>query len=602
MPCFSACPKRTQKHAQQEESFGRAKTAARSDSDVTFPKYACKKPNQYMKCHNVFYTQTLMPREVRTSLPPKVQLPPKELERLKAASKVVTLEDRLDDLMRKEMEMRRLEEEAERTREHFKKIDDARKKKAEEIALVQKGEEVQDKLQVLEKAFLAKHEQEEEVKKVNRIILDAKCHAVRDAQIQEKSKLFKELRREEIRLEQQVIERAMKSLNAEDDQFDKKQEEKQKYAEEIKKQLLERENQRFLEAERIEKEAKMLREINEAFKRDEQRQQQLAKERRLKFRDELAQVVEMSNVFKRMLCEQERTTEMKIAAYMREKDERFRALAHEKKLQKQEHDRKHQRLFNLAQKALESRSQRDEITYLRQREHLEREYRQKEKEAAMKKRQIEKELSDAREHQLQETKHRQALQIARAEQDFNVLVERLKKEEEEDRKLDLERQRKRNCYRMDIIRQMGDKEMERRRLLDLERSEASAWRERERQRDANIKAVINAKLAAMRDACLPEKIINHKASELERGKVTGAKENSSFYFKKKKEKYDEEDEELALLLSLVAKRRLAIRDDIRPMPMHFSKCGAKRAADTGLSQLGQAQSIGFLAVEIPNIS
>ncbi|KAI9581478.1 cilia- and flagella-associated protein 45 [Glossina fuscipes] len=516
MPCFSACPRRVQKHIQEQEPVGRAKTAERSVSDINVPKYVCKKPSQQLKCHNVFYTQSLLPREVRVSVPRKVQLPRKELERLKGASKVVTLEDRLDDLMKKEKEMKRLEEEAERTRERFKKIDDARKKKAEEIALVQKGEQVQGKLQVLEKAFLAKHEQEEEVKKVNRIILDAKCHAVRDAQIQEKSKLFKELRREEIRLEQQVIERAMKSLNAEDDQFDKKQEAKQKYAEEIKKQLLERENQRFLEAERIEKEAKMLREINEAFKRDEERQQQLSKERRLKFRDELAQVVEMSNVFKRMLCEQERTTEMKIAAYMREKDERLRSLAHEKKLQKQEHDRKHQRLFNLAQKALESRSQRDEITYLRQREHLEREYRQKEKEAAMKKRQIEKELSDAREHQLQETKHRQALQIARAEQDFNVLVERLKKEEEEDRKLDIERQRKRNCYRTDIIRQMGDKEMERRRLLDLERSEASAWRERERQRDANIKAVINAKLAAMRDACLPEKYIKDVETQLQR--------------------------------------------------------------------------------------
>uniref|UniRef100_A0A1B0GD06 Cilia- and flagella-associated protein 45 n=1 Tax=Glossina morsitans morsitans TaxID=37546 RepID=A0A1B0GD06_GLOMM len=516
MPCFSACPRRAEKHIQEQELFGRAKTAARSISNVNVPKYVCKEPNQHLKCHNVFDTQSLLPREVRGSVTRKVQLPHKELERLKAASKVVTLEDRLDDLMKKEKEMRRLEEEAERTRERFKKIDDARKKKAEEIASVQKGEEVQDKLQVLEKAFLAKHEQEEEVKKVNRIILDAKCHAVRDAQIQEKSKLFKELRREEIRLEQQVIERAMKSLSAEDDQFDKKQEAKQKYAEEIRKQLLERENQRFLEAERIEKEAKMLREINEAFKRDEERQQQLSKERRLKFRDELAQVVEMSTVFKRMLCEQERSTEMKIAAYMREKDERLRSLAHEKKLQKQEHDRKHQRLFNLAQKALESRSQRDEITYLRQREHLEREYRQKEKEAAMKKRQIEKELSDAREHQLQETKHRQALQIARAEQDFNVLVERLKKEEEEDRKLDLERQRKRNCYRTDIIRQMGDKEMERRRLLDLERNEASAWRERERQRDANIKAVINAKLAAMRDACLPEKYIKDVEMQLQR--------------------------------------------------------------------------------------
>lgn len=516
MPCFSAGNSRSFQQLSETSTLARAKTSVRSrsyDFTVQLPKYDNKLDSALMT-HKPARAPTNSRK--RFKIPKSIALPAREFNRLKTAAKVVTLEDRLNALMLREQETKRLEAEAEKTKQYFKEIDEARKRVEQEKNRELEGEVANEKVKVLERAFLAKHEQEEEVKKANRIILDAKCHAVRDAQVQEKYELQRELRKDEQRLEKQVLERAMKALSEEDAKHERLNEEKQKYAQEIKKQLNERENARFLEAERIEEEAIMLRKANEILKRDEERQTKLAKERRLKYRDDLAKVVEMSTTFRRMLCEQEREAEMRIAAYMRAKEERMRALQAEQKLAKEELERKQQRIYNLAEKILQSKSDREEMSYLREQERIEREYRRKEKEAALRKKQIEKELAEARERQMQETKHRQALQIARAEQEFNTLIESLKEAEDKQKREDEQREQRRKCYRRDIIQQMGDNEMKRRSLQELEKAQALAWRESERQRDANIRAVITAKLNAMREACLPDKYIKDVEKQLSR--------------------------------------------------------------------------------------
>lgn len=522
MPCFSASDRRSAHQFSQPSN--RAKTAAgRNTSDTRLPSYAYKKESSYNPCTDVFYTRGITPKAPRRNPfneDRRVSIAPRELERLKTAAKVITIEDRLDALMKREEEAKRLELEADRTKQRFKEMDDARKKAEADRLKGLGSDEVTDNSKILERAFLAKQEQEEEVKKANRIILDAKCHAVRDAQVQEKTEIQRELRNDEKRLERQVIENAIKALNEEDAKFNKIYETKQKYALDIKKQLHERDNLRFLEAERIEEEAAMLRKASEAIKRDEERRMREAHERRRKYRDDLSKVVEMSTQFRKMLWQQERESEMRVAAYMKDKEARLRALQKEKMLAKEEFERKQQRIYSLAEKILQSKSDREEMSYLREQEKNEREYRRKEREAALRKKQIEKEMAEARERQMQETKHRQALQIARAEQDFNTLIDRLKQEEQKERQEQVERERRRQNYRSDIVQQMGYNEMERRRLKELEKNQAEAWRESERQRDANIRAVINAKLAAMREACLPVKYIKDVEKQLSR--ITGA--------------------------------------------------------------------------------
>ena len=118
-------------------------------------------------------------------------MPKRELVRLQEASKFFTLEERVEELARMEEESRRIEEESNKRKNKLKEIDDARLRAKLErdraSGIVQKDESFnEEKVKVLEKAFVAKHEQEEEVKRANRIILNAKCHVIRDAQIHEK--------------------------------------------------------------------------------------------------------------------------------------------------------------------------------------------------------------------------------------------------------------------------------------------------------------------------------------------------------------------------------------------------------------------------------
>ncbi|XP_011189016.2 cilia- and flagella-associated protein 45 [Zeugodacus cucurbitae] len=486
-------------------------------------KKAAKECTEFLKVMG-YTPQTLNKRPVgpksgRTKN--QTTLTQKELDRLKNASKVVTLEDRLEVLKRQEEERNRMEKETEEVRTRFKKIDDARQKALEENAVKEDLFGAGEKVKVLERAFLAKHEQEEEVRRVNRIILNAKCQAVRDAQIQEKEDFQRELRNEEMRMDRMVLEGATGALKKEDAKEEKKKEEKLKYACEIRNQLNERETLRFLEAERLEQEAKRIRKANELIRVEDERQAQLQRERKLKFREELNRIAEMAALFKRMLCEQEREADMRAAAYMREKQKKERELAMEKKLAQEASESKRQRIFILAQKVLEAKSASEELSYMREQERIEREYRRKEKEATMRKRQIEKDLAEARESQLRQTKQRQALQIARAEQDFDNLMAQVKVDEEKQKQQEAQRERQNDCYRQAIIKQMNDKELERRRLLELDRAQALDWREGERQRDRNIRAVIDAKLAAMRDACLPEKYI--KEVEMQLTKIKGQK-------------------------------------------------------------------------------
>lgn len=121
----------------------------------------------------------------------------------------------------------------------------------------------------------------------------------------------------------------------------------------------------------------------------------------------------------------------------------------------------------------------------------------------MAKRVAEKELLESRAQQAQEMKQRIAQEIAHAEQEFNKVLERMREEEEKQRRLDQERDLRSQTYRRDLKQQMSDKELERRRRADLEQDRMQKWLDQERQRDANIKHVISSKIAAMRENCLP---------------------------------------------------------------------------------------------------
>ncbi|XP_068149327.1 cilia- and flagella-associated protein 45 [Drosophila tropicalis] len=444
-----------------------------------------------------------------------VVLRPQDMRRLKEQGKVITIPERLQNIEQNDEEHRRQLQMVEEARQRFKKIDEARQAEASSGKSNQLESEILDeKLSVLTRAFLAKQEQEEEVKQINRMILDAKCKAVREAQIQEKYLLAKALREDDERMAKMVNERAKKALTAEDERERLEVEKRAKYAQEIRQQLSERENRRYLEAKRVAEEAKDIRKATELLKEEEEKQRNFIQVRKQRFRDELKRIREMSNVFKQMLLEQERLADLRVVAYMREKQEKERQLKEIRKVAKKEFERRQQRIYTVAAEALETRQTSDELKYLKERDRVEREYRQKEKLAAITKRETERDLLASRAQQAQEMKNRLALEIAHAEEDFNKVMDRMREEEEKQKCIDRQRESQRRLYQRDLKQQMTDKEAERRRISEIEQTRVKQWLQNEQQRDANIKQVISSKIAAMRENCLPEKYLKEVEKQL----------------------------------------------------------------------------------------
>ncbi|KAH8419570.1 hypothetical protein KR222_006838 [Zaprionus bogoriensis] len=442
-------------------------------------------------------------------------LRPGDVKRLKEKCKIVSIHDQLKAVEQNEDEHRRQLQLVEETRQHFKQIDAARQAEAkQDHNLDELNAALQEQHTVLSRALLAKQEQEQEVKQVNRMILDAKCKAVREAQIHEKQQLAKALRDDDERLAKMVNERAREALNAEDERERLELEKRAKYAQEIRQQLSERENQRFLEAQRVAEEARQLRKASELVREDEERQRSFVQLRKVRFREELQRIRDMSNVFKNMLSEQERLAELRVAAYMREKQEKERQLKDIQKQVKKEFERRQQRIFTIAAEARVTREANEELKYLKDRNRVEREYRQREKEAAMAKREAERDLLESRAQQAQEMKQRLAQEIAHAEDEFNKVLERMRAEEQKQRRLDNERDQRSQSYRRELKQQMSDKAAERRRRADIEHDRMQKWLEQEQERDANIKHVISSKIAAMRDNCLPEKYLKEVEKQL----------------------------------------------------------------------------------------
>ncbi|XP_017138732.1 cilia- and flagella-associated protein 45 [Drosophila miranda] len=529
MPCFSASNVRfvsaesqLKEKCQELRSRARAQTAAYRPPPGGFrpstSSHACvsfRRPFDQSAAYDQKQLKQNERERKRNQGSKHIVLRPNDLRRLKDQGRVVTVQEKLQEIDQKEEDHRQQLQLVEETRRRYKAIDKARQAVAGEDKISSVDTEIlEEKGSVLSRAFLAKQEQEEEVKQINRMILDAKCKAVREAQIQEKHLLAKALREDDERLARMVNEQARKALSAEDERERLEIEKRAKYAQEIRQQLTERENLRYLEAKRVAEEAKDIRKATELVREEEERQRNFVHVRKQRFREELQRIRDMSNVFKTMLTEQERLADLRVMAYMREKQEKERQLKELKRLAKKEFERRQQRIFTVAAEAMETRHTNEELKYLKERDRVEREYRQREKDAAMAKRETERDLLESRAQQAQEMKHRLALEIAHAEEEFNKVMDRMREEEDKQKALDRQRDSQRQAYRKDLKQQMTDKAEERRRLAKIEAARVQKWLDQEQQRDTNIKQVISSKIAAMRENCLPEKYLKEVEKQL----------------------------------------------------------------------------------------
>lgn len=283
--------------------------------------------------------------------------------------------------------------------------------------------------------------------KVNRLILATKVHVVRDAQITEKQEIHRQLREEELKLEKQLLNECDRAIKDEEMQREELKKLNEKYADELRIQLKRREMNKFHEAQRIEEEALAIAKVQTSINNDLRKQEQLKKDRALRMRRDLQQSNELSDFFKNMAFEEQRIAEMKAQEHMLKRKQRDLELEQERRLLREQKQREADRMLVLQAKFLQTKSEKEEIKLRLIREEKDRQYRQREKEAALKKKEIERKILTARGAQVDEAKRVRELQNAEEEEEYKKCVEKLKWEAEKERMEQERLHRTKEAYR-----------------------------------------------------------------------------------------------------------------------------------------------------------
>ncbi|EAT36477.1 AAEL011439-PA [Aedes aegypti] len=409
----------------------------------------------------------------------------KEYYKLQNKAKLKTMDDKLNEFKLNEIEKRNMLEESEKRKKRLQEIDRERQVKGTGNILDEHKDEDSGTTarKIIDRAFNAKQEQEEEVKRANRIILAAKCHIIRDAQIAEKQEIERELRSEELRLEKMMLNENEKALQEEERKRDLNKILTTQHSEEIRNQLLQKEKMRLKEAERIEEEARVLKQAQQAIIADEKRKEKERIDRINAVRNDLKKAYELSAYYKQLEFEEQRLAELKVQEYTRLRNERQAKLEFEKKIAAEAKEREQDRMLKIQQKLLTTKSSKNDMDLRRGQEHVEREFRRREKEAAIRKRELEQQIAVARAAQLEAVKTERAMQIARDELDHKKAVEKLKQDETKETEGRKKQLRLRENYREEIIQQINLKEQERRELERCSKKEHAAMQEAMKKRE-----------------------------------------------------------------------------------------------------------------------
>ncbi|XP_018051641.1 PREDICTED: cilia- and flagella-associated protein 45 [Atta colombica] len=385
----------------------------------------------------------------------------KEYEDLKERSRMITKEERQTAVETAEKEKERLTKESLARKEAIRVMD--MKKDREKDPRTREIEEEAKKrtMHILERAYNMRLEQEQEIQKCNRLILETKCRAIRDAQIAEKKLMGQEILEEEKRLNDMIEEERRWAIKEESRKEEEKAAERLRFAKILKEQIIENEEQRILEFEKKQEESQLINLNNIAWQQDEIEKLRNKEIENAKVRQELAEGNEQLKHFKAMEEEENRIIDLRIQTYHRLKEEREAKKEEEQRLERLKKEQEKTRIAMRTVQAHELQAQIDEINAARVQEEVEREWRRKEKEEALKKLKAQRILQKEREKQINNKRIMQAIEIERERREFERIV-RVQQAAFYKEKKELEqKQQQALIHRNEILKQVNEKERER---------------------------------------------------------------------------------------------------------------------------------------------
>eukprot|EP00164_Ancoracysta_twista_P005359 GFYU01007328.1.p1 GENE.GFYU01007328.1~~GFYU01007328.1.p1 ORF type:complete len:521 (+),score=244.80 GFYU01007328.1:199-1761(+) len=428
-----------------------------------------------------------------------------ELLRLKNAAVLRTAEQEEADKKKMEAEMEVARRESKARKERMLKMEEERKKqqKLSDLDL----EKQQADLSQRSQAEYLLDEQLDLVKEMNQKMLYAKCVTIRDAQLSEKRDIDKEKMEEEKRLDLIMEIERQKAIQMYQEREVKKLHDRKKGATILRQQIEGIQRRRLIELEEKAQEGeKMLKRITEMKIEEEEKE----KARRERGKSLLAEVLEANQeqLRRKALAKEEEVQEdMRIAAYIADKERREMEFNAEQERKAAEKEAEVARLRAQQEKAQDKQAELDALRAKRQMEAYEREWREKERSAAEKQMKDQAELKKAREAQAEEKKRKLAEQAGEEREEFERIVRvQMMQENQEKTKESKQMDARRNLSK-EIRNQIEEKEESRRQKHQEYLEEGQKFRIQNRAQQAKLTEIRHRKVQELEESGVPAKYL-----------------------------------------------------------------------------------------------
>lgn len=386
------------------------------------------------------------------------------------------------------------------------KMKDLTRRKNEKLSEMEE-EEMRKGEHLRQKAIEQLQEQEDEIKHLNELILNAKCHAIRDAQILEKGQVHGEMEQEEKRLDLMMEADRVNSIKIEEEIERKRKEERLLGAMKVMEQIQENEQERLLDIERKDQENRMMQKYLDKLCEEEADKLERRRAEQTHLREELNRCNDEIMTRKEVENEQNKLEELKVIEWQKNKAEREAAYEKEQEEQRIEKEREVARLRALQERARDEQSERDALRAKRAQEQAEREWRKKEAEEMRQKAQTESMLKAARAQQMEQKGHFLAVQAQRERADFERVLKAQEELIQKDKSEDEDRRRQRHVYAGEVRQQIRDKEQIRISDRNAFFEEGVKLDEEAKLRRQKLEEVKRKKLEELRAAGIPDKYV-----------------------------------------------------------------------------------------------
>jgi len=357
-------------------------------------------------------------------------------------------------------------------------------------------------------------EENDEIKHLNELILEAKCHAIRDAQVQEKAQLSVELSVENDRLDANMELDRIQAIQGQEEHVKRRKEQRMRGARLIMEQIEANAADKLSENDRKDAEARMMIENQQKLQMQDLAEIERKKIQQKELQVEIDLINEANRKQKLMHAEQERIAEQRVLVY--EEAKRIREEAENIKNEKSrvEKDREIAKLRAAQEKASDLQAERDALRAKRHEEHTEREYRRKMREELAKKHTMDAEMATAREEQISAKRHLMAVQAARERAEFDKQLLEQKKEVE--RVVEENQQRAQNLksYSNDVRAQISEREAQRIKERKAFFNETIAMDKEMDAKNKKLDEVKRQKLLNLKDSGVPEKYVHEVARRI----------------------------------------------------------------------------------------